>query len=90
MVGRARYESNDESKNSLVLAILCCGEGWHNNHHHYQSAVNQGWFWWEVDLSYYVLTMLSWVGIVWDLRNPPAHIKAATIAAASGFQARVH
>ena len=79
MIGRIRYRSNDGSKNSFVLAVLCCGEGWHNNHHYYQSAVNQGWFWWEVDLSYYILIMLSWVGIVWDLRTPPDHIKAKTI-----------
>jgi stearoyl-CoA desaturase (delta-9 desaturase) len=79
MFGRVRYASNDGSKNSFVLAVLCCGEGWHNNHHYYQSAVNQGWFWWEVDLSYYVLTVCSWVGIVWDLRTPPQHIKANTL-----------
>lgn len=79
MFGRVRYASNDGSKNSFVLAVLCCGEGWHNNHHYYQSAVNQGWFWWEVDLSYYILTVCSWVGIAWDLRRPPEHIKAKTI-----------
>ena len=84
MIGRVRYKSNDGSKNSFILAILCCGEGWHNNHHHYQSAVNQGWFWWEVDLSYYILSLLSWFGIVWDLRTPPEHIKARTIAVESG------
>ena len=67
-----------------MLALLCCGEGWHNNHHHYQSAVNQGWFWWELDLSYYVLSVLSWFGIVWDLRIPPEHIKAKTIAVENG------
>jgi stearoyl-CoA desaturase (delta-9 desaturase) len=80
LIGRVRYKSNDGSKNSFILAILCCGEGWHNNHHHYQSAANQGWFWWEVDVSYYVLSCLSWFGIVWDLRTPPDHIKARTIA----------
>jgi stearoyl-CoA desaturase (delta-9 desaturase) len=84
MVGRVRYKSNDGSKNSFILAVLCCGEGWHNNHHHYQSAVNQGWFWWEVDVTYYILSLLSWVGIVWDLRTPPEHIKARTIAVESG------
>jgi stearoyl-CoA desaturase (delta-9 desaturase) len=52
------------------------GEGWHNNHHYYQSTANQGFFWWEVDCSYYILKMLSWVGVVWDLRTPPAHILA--------------
>ena len=88
MIGRVRYKSNDGSRNSFVLALLCCGEGWHNNHHHYQSAVNQGWFWWEVDLSYYVLSVLSWFGIVWDLRTPPEHIKAKTIAVENGHQMR--
>jgi stearoyl-CoA desaturase (delta-9 desaturase) len=80
MIGRVRYKSNDGSKNSFLLAVLCCGEGWHNNHHHYQLAAKQGWFWWEVDLSYYILSFLSWFGIVWDLRVPPAHVKARTIA----------
>jgi stearoyl-CoA desaturase (delta-9 desaturase) len=84
MIGRVRYKSNDGSKNSFLLAVLCCGEGWHNNHHHYQSAANQGWFWWEVDVSYYILSLLSWFGIVWDLRTPPEHIKARTIAVESG------
>ena len=88
MIGRVRYKSNDGSRNSFVLALLCCGEGWHNNHHHYQSAVNQGWFWWEVDVSYYVLSVLSWFGIVWDLRTPPEHIKAKTIAVENGRQMR--
>jgi stearoyl-CoA desaturase (delta-9 desaturase) len=79
MFGNVRYASNDGSKNSFILAVLCCGEGWHNNHHYYQSAVRQGWFWWEVDLSYYILTMLSWTGVVWELRAPPDHIKANAI-----------
>jgi stearoyl-CoA desaturase (delta-9 desaturase) len=79
MFGKVRYASNDGSKNSFVLAVLCCGEGWHNNHHYYQSAVRQGWFWWEVDLSYYILTMLSWIGVVWDLREPPDRIRANAV-----------
>jgi hypothetical protein len=80
MVGHVRYASKDGSKNRVILSILCCGEGWHNNLHHYQSAVNQGWLWWEVDASYCVLSVPSWFGLVWDLRTPPEHIKARTIA----------
>ncbi|MBC7660089.1 MAG: fatty acid desaturase [Chitinophagaceae bacterium] len=79
--GRVRYRSNDESKNSFILALITCGEGWHNNHHYYQATANQGWFWWEIDLSFYTLKVLSLFGIVWDLRLPPAHVKARTIAA---------
>lgn len=79
--GRVRYASGDDSRNSFILALVTCGEGWHNNHHYYQATANQGWFWWEIDLSYYTLKVLSWFGIVWDLRKPPPHIKAKTIAA---------
>ena len=69
--GRRRYETTDTSKNSFLLALLTMGEGWHNNHHYYQSTANQGFFWWEVYFSYYLLKVLSWLGVVWDLRTPP-------------------
>ena len=75
MVGKPRYDSKDESKNSLVLALVTLGEGWHNNHHYYQSSARQGFFWWEIDITYYFLKILSWVGLIWELRPVPAHIK---------------
>ncbi len=50
------------------------GEGWHNNHHRYMNSVRQGFFWWEVDASYYILKALSWAGLVWDLHQPPARL----------------
>ncbi len=76
-MGRVRYKTRDESKNSLILAIVTMGEGWHNTHHYYQRATNQGFFWWEIDATFYVLKVLSWVGLVWDLHTPPAHVLAA-------------
>jgi len=69
--GRRRYATSDDSRNSFLLAILTSGEGWHNNHHHYPSSARQGFRWWEVDVTYYVLRALSLVGLVWDLRRPP-------------------
>ncbi len=77
VIGRRRYVTTDTSRNSLVLALLTFGEGWHNNHHYYQSSANQGFFWWEIDISYYVLKALSVVGLVSDLRKPPAHVLSA-------------
>jgi stearoyl-CoA desaturase (Delta-9 desaturase) len=73
--GTQRYESNDESRNSLWLALLTLGEGWHNNHHYYEVASRQGFFWWEIDITYYVLRSLSAVGLIWDLKGVPNHIK---------------
>ncbi len=75
--GRRRYGTSDDSRNSLLIALITCGEGWHNNHHHYQSTANQGFFWWEVDFTYYLLRGLAAVGVVWDLRTPPPHILQA-------------
>ena len=73
--GKQRYESNDKSKNSLILALLTLGEGWHNNHHYYEVAARQGFFWWEIDITFYILKILSWMGIVWKIKGVPAHIK---------------
>ena len=72
--GKRRYETGDTSRNNWALALLTMGEGWHNNHHHYQNSVNQGFYWWEIDITYYLLRGLSAVGIVWDLRKPPRHM----------------
>ncbi|MDH5675590.1 MAG: fatty acid desaturase [Myxococcales bacterium] len=77
LFGRRRYVTTDTSRNSFILALLTLGEGWHNNHHYYQSTANQGFFWWEIDISYYILKVLSWVGLVRDLRTPPAHVLEA-------------
>jgi stearoyl-CoA desaturase (delta-9 desaturase) len=74
VIGKQRYVTADDSKNNWWLAVITLGEGWHNNHHHYQSSTRQGFFWWEVDFSYYVLKVLSWLGLVWDLRAPPEAI----------------
>ena len=74
LFGRRRYETTDTSRNSLLLALVTLGEGWHNNHHYYMASVRQGFFWWEIDITFYILRVLSWVRIVRDLRMPPPSI----------------
>jgi stearoyl-CoA desaturase (delta-9 desaturase) len=74
VVGRRRYVTGDHSRNNLWLALLTFGEGWHNNHHHYQSAARQGFRWYEIDVSYYLLKALASAGLVWDLRSPPTPV----------------
>ena len=71
MFGGRRYETGEESKNWLWLAILTMGEGWHNNHHHYPLSCRQGFFWYEIDITYYILLGLEKIGLVWDLQAPP-------------------
>ncbi|HSI82968.1 MAG: acyl-CoA desaturase [Candidatus Methylacidiphilales bacterium] len=74
MFGKQRYETGEASKNSLWLAIVTMGEGWHNNHHHYQLSARQGFFWWEVDVTFYILLTLNKLGIIWDIKYPPAKL----------------
>ena len=69
--GSQRYKTGDDSRNNFWLALLTLGEGWHNNHHHYQSSVKQGFYWYEIDITYYTLRVMSWCGLIWDLRGVP-------------------
>ena len=73
-MGSQRYLTGDDSRNNFLLALITFGEGWHNNHHHYQSSTRQGFKWWEIDITYYLLKAMSWTGLVWDLRAPPEGI----------------
>jgi len=72
--GRQRYVTGDDSRNNWLLALITMGEGWHNNHHAYQASVRQGFRWWEYDPTYYLLKLLSYLGVVWDLKKPPAAV----------------
>jgi stearoyl-CoA desaturase (delta-9 desaturase) len=79
--GTRRYATSDTSRNNALLGLLTFGEGWHNNHHHYASSARQGFFWWEIDVTYYVLRALAAVGLIWDLKEPPAHVlRSETVA----------
>ena len=69
--GRKRYVTGDDSRNNWLLALFTMGEGWHNTHHAYQSSARQGFRWWEIDATYYILKGLSYLGVVWDLKTPP-------------------
>jgi stearoyl-CoA desaturase (delta-9 desaturase) len=72
--GSRRYVTGDDSRNNWLLALFTLGEGWHNNHHAFQSSARQGFRWWELDMTYYVLVVLRWSGIVWNLKAPPEKV----------------
>jgi stearoyl-CoA desaturase (delta-9 desaturase) len=90
LMGRRRFNTSDDSRNSFILAIITLGEGWHNNHHRYMSATRNGFYWWEIDPTYYGLKFLSWTGLIWGLKPVPQSVldegtraeHAASVAAA--------
>jgi stearoyl-CoA desaturase (delta-9 desaturase) len=69
--GSRRYVTDDTSKNNFWLSLITLGEGWHNNHHTYKSSAHQGFFWYEIDPTYLILVLLSWIGLVSNLRTAP-------------------
>ena len=72
LIGKRVWPTKDKSKNSFLLALITLGEGWHNNHHWCPGTVRQGFRWWEIDISYYVLRLLAVFGLVHELRPIPA------------------
>ena len=77
-LGSQRYETDDESRNNFALALITLGEGWHNNHHKYPGAARQGFFWWELDITYGGLRVLQALRVVRDLRPVPARLLKAS------------
>jgi stearoyl-CoA desaturase (delta-9 desaturase) len=73
-IGSRRFRTGDDSRNNWFLALLTLGEGWHNNHHFHPGSVRQGFSWWEFDPAYWALRVMSWAGLVWDLRPVPAWV----------------
>lgn len=75
-VGHRRFATRDDSRNNLLLALLTFGEGWHNNHHFYPGAARQGFAWWEIDITYYLLRFMQALGLIHDLRPVPQRVLA--------------
>ena len=73
--GKRRYATRDQSRNNWLIAIITLGEGWHNNHHHFPGAAKQGFYWWEIDFTYYGLKLLAACGLIWNLRTVPIEIR---------------
>lgn len=72
-IGKKRYNTGDESRNNAMLALLTLGEGWHNNHHHHPASVRQGFYWWEIDISFYLLKAMEKLGLIWDVKTVSLH-----------------
>jgi len=74
LYGRRDFDTKDNSRNNLFLSIITLGEGWHNNHHYYAGSTRQGFFWWQIDITYYVLKGMSFCGLIWAIKPVPQRI----------------
>jgi len=76
MFGSRRFDTIDQSRNNPLTALFAAGEGWHNNHHRYQRAARNGFYWWEIDLTWYAIRAMAVLGLAWDLQSVPERIYA--------------
>ena len=83
VLGRRRYETGDGSRNSIALALVTLGEGWHNNHHFYPASTAQGFLWWELAGPFLGLRALAALRLVSDLRPPPLRVLRAGLPPAA-------
>jgi fatty-acid desaturase len=75
--GYRNYETDEASRNNVLVAILTSGEGWHNNHHADQRAAKHGHLWWEIDLVYLTIRLLAALGLANDIVMPHPGLAAA-------------
>ncbi|HEX4069640.1 MAG TPA: fatty acid desaturase, partial [Planctomycetaceae bacterium] len=67
--GYRNYDTRDESRNLWWVALLAFGEGWHNNHHAHPSTARAGHQWWEIDMTFWVIRALQFVGLASDVND---------------------
>ena len=65
--GYRNYETTDRSRNLWWVALLSYGEGWHNNHHAHPRLARAGHKWWEIDMTFYAIRALQFVGLAYEV-----------------------
>ena len=79
--GQRPNRTTDESRNVWWVGLLTLGEGWHNNHHACPKAAFHGWRWYEVDMSGYVIRLMQYCGLIWNVvyvSGPGRHFSPRT------------
>ncbi|NJL83591.1 MAG: acyl-CoA desaturase [Chloroflexaceae bacterium] len=76
MIGDRRFAVADSSRNLWWAALLTYGEGWHNNHHAFPNVAPAGWFWWEIDVTWWAIWVLEKVGLAKRVIRPDPAVLA--------------
>jgi stearoyl-CoA desaturase (delta-9 desaturase) len=74
LFGSRRFQTQDDSTNNPLTAFFAAGEGWHNNHHRFQRAARNGFYWWEIDVTWYTIWAMQKLGLAWNVQPVPERI----------------
>ena len=69
--GYRNFETEDGSTNITSLGFIIGGEELHNNHHAYPSSAKFSSKWWEIDLGWFYIKLLSVFGLAKVRRRAP-------------------
>ena len=86
--GQQRYRTGDTSRNNWWLALSRWAKAGTTTTTTTRNSARQGFYWWEIDISYYMLKVLSWLGIIWDLKPVPVAIRDHSTPTAAATENR--
>jgi stearoyl-CoA desaturase (delta-9 desaturase) len=72
--GYRNYQTDESSRNNILVGLISNGEGWHNNHHAAPRSAKHGHKWWELDVTYLTVWALAKVGLARRVVLPPARV----------------
>jgi len=78
--GSRRFETRDGSRNNWVVALLSFGEGWHNNHHAHPVSARHGLAWYELDITWYTISLLKVLGVAKSVKATTLEPRRAVAA----------
>ena len=79
--GYRNYETDEDSRNNVVVGLISNGEGWHNNHHADPRSARHGHRWWEIDNTWLTIRALARIGLATEVVAPNAHLAGRPKAA---------
>jgi fatty-acid desaturase len=74
--GYRNYTTPDASRNNALVALLTFGEGWHNNHHADSRSARHGHKWWEFDMTWLAIRLLTLLGLTKNVALPSPSLAA--------------
>lgn len=67
--GTQPYNTGNTAKDSLIVAILTFGEGYHNFHHHFQSDYRCAIKWYQWDPTKWMINLMRSMGLVGKVKT---------------------
>jgi fatty-acid desaturase len=76
--GYRTYETDESSRNNVLIGFVSNGEGWHNNHHAAPRSARHGHSWWELDVTWLTIRLLEAIGLARRVVRPSPQLLAAS------------